>query len=140
MQLQPSVIIWTAICFLLFMLVIDRLLLRPVLKHMDERREKIDSVKRRREALERELEDERLEKRLETQARLSAAQTAADEEYARVKLECEEELKALDVRLQSEAEAASEGYGDRMERDREAVKQALDSMAKEYAEKLISTK
>ncbi|MCQ2354781.1 MAG: hypothetical protein MJ102_06735 [Clostridia bacterium] len=45
MTIQPSIIIWTIINFVLFMLVVDRLLFRPVLAVMDKRQAKIDAAR-----------------------------------------------------------------------------------------------
>ena len=45
MTFQLPVILWTVICFVIFMLVVDRLLFRPVLAVMDQRRAKIDAAR-----------------------------------------------------------------------------------------------
>ena len=42
MTIQLSVLIWTIITFCLFFLVINRLLLKPMLAFMDQRKERID--------------------------------------------------------------------------------------------------
>ena len=44
MNIQPSVIIWTIICFFVLMLVLDRLLFRPMFAFMRARRKKIDDA------------------------------------------------------------------------------------------------
>lgn len=45
MTIQISVTIWTIICFILMMLVLNNLLFKPLLSVMDKRREKIDAAK-----------------------------------------------------------------------------------------------
>lgn len=42
MTIQLSVLIWTVITFCLFVVLIDRLLLKPMLAFMDQRKERID--------------------------------------------------------------------------------------------------
>lgn len=140
MQLQPSVIIWTVICFLLFMLVVDRLLFRPLLKHMDGRRERIARAGEKRAALERELEDERLTRKLEAEAARARAEAEARAELERAKAECEAELNAYaeELALYEKDMTAQAAAADA--HDRELIIDALDGMAAEYADKLIVSK
>ena len=44
MSFQPSIMVWTVICFLVLMLILKNLLFKPVLKVMDSRNEKIQAV------------------------------------------------------------------------------------------------
>ena len=41
MTIQLSISVWTVICFVLLMIILDKLLYKPVLKVMDERKERI---------------------------------------------------------------------------------------------------
>ncbi len=71
MSIQISVTIWTVICFILLMLILNNLLFKPVLEIMDKRREKIAAAKAKK--TEREIliaENERLfaEKKAECEA------------------------------------------------------------------------
>lgn len=47
MNIQPSVILWTVICFLLLMVILKNLLFKPVLKMLDSRREKIEGANKK---------------------------------------------------------------------------------------------
>lgn len=67
MSIQISVTIWTILCFVALMLVLDRLLFRPLLDFMDRRREKIDGAKQARQTALREREEE-LRRRAEDRA------------------------------------------------------------------------
>lgn len=42
MNIQPSVVVWTVISFLLLMLILKNLLFKPVLEILDSRKEKIE--------------------------------------------------------------------------------------------------
>ena len=44
MNIQPSVVVWTVISFLLLMLILKNLLFKPVLEILDSRKEKIESA------------------------------------------------------------------------------------------------
>ena len=48
MNIQFSVIVWTVICFLLLLLILNKLLFTPLLSFMDERKAKIESAKQRK--------------------------------------------------------------------------------------------
>lgn len=52
MSIQPSVLVWTVICFLLMMLILKKLLFTPVLKMLDSREEKIKAADERLREIE----------------------------------------------------------------------------------------
>ena len=47
MNIQPSVIVWTVICFLLLTVILKNLLFTPVLKMLDSRKEKIEKAEQK---------------------------------------------------------------------------------------------
>ena len=52
MSIQPSVIIWTIVCFLILMVILKNLLFKPVLNVMDSRKEKIDAAENKLKEIE----------------------------------------------------------------------------------------
>ena len=48
MTIQPSVVIWTVICFSILMLILHNLLFKPVLALFDRRREKIEAANKKK--------------------------------------------------------------------------------------------
>ena len=44
MSIQPSVVVWTVICFLLLTVILKNLLFTPVLKMFDSRKEKVEAA------------------------------------------------------------------------------------------------
>ena len=56
--IQISILLWTILSFIALMLVLNRLLFRPLLDFMDKRREKIDGAKRARQTALHEREEE----------------------------------------------------------------------------------
>lgn len=138
MNIQLNVLIWTIICFCLAMLILDRLLFRPLLKFMDQRQAKIDAAKAQRQALEEKRQNTTV---LPSPDLLDAQKAAMREAQAR--------------QAQAEAEAAlavnqaKEGYASRLEAQRAAQKLAssdicadlesqLDTLAVSFAKKLVS--
>ncbi len=47
MNIQPSIIVWTVICFILLMVILRKLLFTPLLKVMDSRRERVEAAERK---------------------------------------------------------------------------------------------
>ena len=50
MTIQPSITVWTVICFSALFFILHFLLFKPILKQMDEREEKITNAKKEKEA------------------------------------------------------------------------------------------
>ena len=121
MTIQISVLIWTIICFCLLMLILDRLLFRPIHAFMDARSERLRLArekKSRHEALLAEQEAER-----------SAAAEAAQLSLAR---ETQEKLEAARREAAAAVEAAEAGHLERIEE----TKAAIETERKEMTEKL----
>ena len=82
MNIQPSVAVWTIICFILLMIVLRNLLFKPVLSLLDRRKEIMAQAEKKKE-LEREITQEH-EKRLKIIASDAEIQR---ENYIRSELE-----------------------------------------------------
>ena len=52
MSFQPSIMVWTVICFCILMLILKNLLFKPLLKIMDSRNEKIAAAHRRKQEID----------------------------------------------------------------------------------------
>ncbi len=50
MTIQVSVLLWTVICFCLFVFIVNRFLFRPLFAVMDQRQEKIRNAQQKQEA------------------------------------------------------------------------------------------
>lgn len=85
MTIQISLILWTVICFVLFALIVYKLLFVPLLSVMDKRREKLDAARLKTETDAKaaaEAESLRLSQ-LEEQTRLAARELKRSELAAR---------------------------------------------------------
>lgn len=136
MNIQPSLIIWTIICFGLFMLVLDRLLFRPLLKFMDERRRRIEKAHSEYEEYVDSAKKERERLALE---RAREKQLFEEQEHSRIddlKKENERKLKLLSADLEGRKLSAVEADG-LMSEVMEQVAARLDEMTAAYSNKLI---
>ncbi len=114
MTIQPNVLIWTVLCFCAFMLILWRLLLKPLLAFMDAREERIrhaksldKSAERAARAALREQERQEALHRL-GEERQKAARTLREQaaaEQAALALDHQRELKERREALEAEASA-----------------------------------
>ena len=114
-NIQPSLIIWTVICFGLLMLVLDRLLFRPLLKLMDERKERAESARRRAG-----------QARLELEARESELALSHEAERQRLLKEASEKAEAFRRDSEAELRALSRELEERVARNREEAAKLTD--------------
>ncbi len=114
MNIQPNILIWTVVCFCLFMLVLWRMLLRPLLKLMDAREAKLARARSldktaERAALASRREQERQEalRRMgeERQRAARALREQAKAELSERELEYRRETIRQREELEAEAEA-----------------------------------
>ena len=136
MNIDLSQIIWTIICFLLFTLVLNGLLINPILKFTDERREKIEKAHAEAEELEK-ARAEAAEK--ERGQRALAAELAEEENRKRHALAAEstkEELARLAEQLKEREAAELEEINRTSVYTDERLEAALDSIAEAFEEKL----
>ena len=109
MNVQPSVLIWTVINFCILMLVLNKLLFKPLLAFMDARRKKIDDA--------------------------GAARENAAREAAEARERAEEERKAAINRINDEAEATLGELRKKTELDRARLeRECVTLLEKERAD------
>ena len=138
MSIQPSVLIWTVICFCLFALVFNGLIIKPVLKVIDGRRERLNKARSAKRAAD------------EADAEAAAARAAAlneaerrererlDTELDELRRQKEAEYAAFAESLRAEALNNTRGPEKLGEDAEAAVRARMDEMVRAFAEKLLS--
>lgn len=115
MTIQISVTVWTVICFILLMLILNNLLFKPVLNVMDKRRAKIDAAKARKAEYDRlcaeheKLIEEKRAEHEEAQRRLIKERVETIRQDQRKAVEAAKEVRLHqldDYRKKTEAEEA----------------------------------
>lgn len=137
MTIQLSVTIWTIICFVLLMLILHFLLFKPVLKVMDERRERLEK------AAQKKVENERLESEYASmlvekeKAFLEAKKKQIDEEIQAIRLNSK---KAIEVATE-ERIRNTDFYREKERAERSEMLEELSVHAEEiatmFAEKIL---
>lgn len=105
MTLQPSVLIWTVICFCLLMLILNKMLFKPLLAVMDARQTRIEQAREKQRAHaeacdaalrsleERQAEDDK-RRALEAATAVEQAREEAAAQIAEAQKTCELEIVA----------------------------------------------
>ncbi|MBQ3708054.1 MAG: hypothetical protein II889_09120 [Clostridia bacterium] len=134
MTVQLPVVLWTVICFCLLIVILNRLLFRPMLAFMDAREEKIRRGREKRDADAEAVKtaEEALETfRREEEAHLDAL---ARETVAEARREADE----MTARAAREAAEAVEGCRVQLEEDAKEIAQQLDKRTEELARAYLS--
>lgn len=136
MTIQISVLIWTVICFCLLMLILDRLLFRPIHAFMDKRNERLRLAQEKKTRHEEQLKalEEEHEAAVE-EARLTAEREAQE----RLELARREAAAAVEAAEARRAESVSRTQAE-IETERiemtEKLSGSVDDLARIFAEKL----
>lgn len=138
MTVQLSVLLWAVICFCLCIVILDRLLFKPIFAVMDKRRERIEAAAEKKAAYEKaavEAEKAMAQYREDEAKKILAL---AAEEINRAKLEAEtleaEALRGLEKRNAEYGIELKEQAG-QIEKDMDA---SIDKLAQAYISALVS--
>ena len=129
-NIQLSVIIWTVICFFLLVLIVSKLLLKPVLEILDKRRKNLEDARAKEaeyaklaEYQAKELEQKMAERKL-------ALEAAAKEEVAFIQANEKNDLK----QAHTESLENIDSYRRELEKNHSQIVEALSTQMEEVAE------
>ncbi|MBE6786531.1 MAG: ATP synthase F0 subunit B [Ruminococcaceae bacterium] len=138
MSFQPSVIIWTVICFLLLTVILKNLLFTPVLRVLDERKERLEAARGKRAEIERlTAENEALvaaEKEKELQKRSDEAKQLAFD----IQSEGKKEIELAQRQCLAEIEKYRESIKDEHEQIVASVAPKMETAAAIFAKNIIT--
>lgn len=138
MSIQISVIIWTVICFLLLMLILNNWLFKPVLEVMEKRRDRIEKAK------QKQLEAQRLtsehEKILKEQklAFEKDQKAKADMEIEKIHADSKKSVEAAKTMRLSTYETYREECAKEYSRIIATAEKSTEQIAEIFADRLIS--
>lgn len=136
MTIQVSVVLWTVICFLLLVLILDRLLFRPVLSLMDRRRERISAAQKKRAEYERLAAEQAARREKERADAAAQRKKQLSDELERTRADGRARVEAANL----ERARRTDGYRVQAERDcarlLELLSERADALAVSFAESL----
>ena len=129
-NIQLSVIIWTVICFFLLVLIVSKLLLKPVLEILDKRRKNLEDARAKEAEYARLVEEQAKELEKKAAERKLALEAAAKEEVAFIQANEKNELK----QAHTESLENINAYRQELERNHRQIVDSLSTQMEEVAE------
>lgn len=138
MTIQVSVLLWTIICFCLMMLILNKLLFKPLLALMDARNDRIRRAQERKQAFDQACqaaleEHSRAEAEFRHEKAREAAETVASLQEAQEQILAAAQVRQEQALLAYEEELSSEFEALNTELDR-----GREELAKAFALRLVS--
>lgn len=140
MNIQPSVIVWTVICFLLLTVILKNLLFAPVLKVLDSRKEKVEAADEKLREIEKitaENENRIAEEKLRAEAE-SIAQ--AKETVQQIQSKGKKEIENAQRKCLSDIQEYREGITGEYDKIVYSVAPKMETAAAIFAKNIISNR
>ena len=138
MNIQPSIMVWTVICFLLLMAVLKNFLFTPVLKVMDDRRERINSAKEKKGNIEKLIQEN--EEQLEKQKVLASEKRRKEvkNKLEQIQLQGKKEIEAAQRQCLADIEQYREDIVSEHDKIVDSVAPKMETAAALFAKNIIS--
>ena len=138
MNIQPSIMVWTVICFLLLTVILKNLLFTPVLKVMDSRREKTVAAKEKKENIEILIQENT--ERVEKEKAISAERKRKEEKQKleQIQLQGKKEIEAAQRQCLADIEQYREDIVSEHDKIVDSVAPKMETAAALFAKNIIS--
>ena len=140
MSIQPSVIVWTVICFLLLTVILKNLLFTPVLMVLDSRKEKVEAADEKLREIEKitaENESRIVEEKLRAEAE-SIAQ--AKHTVQQIQSHGKKEIENAQRKCLSDIQEYREGVTGEYDKIVYSVAPKMETAAAIFAKNIISNR
>lgn len=140
MNIQPSVIVWTVICFLLLAFILKNLLFTPVLRMIDSRKEKVEKADKKLRDIESITAEN--EKRLaEEKSRAEAESiTQAKEKVQQIQVQGKKEIENAQRKTLSDIEEYRNGITGECDKIVSSVAPEMETAAAILVRNIISNR
>ena len=138
MNIQPSVIVWTVICFLLLMIILKNLLFTPVLKMLDSRKAKVEAADKKLRDIE-SIEAENTKRIAAEKIRAEAERVAeAKEKVQQIQSQGKKEIENAQRKCLSDIEKYRQGITGEYDKIVYSVAPKMETAAAIFAKNIIS--
>lgn len=137
MTIQPSVVIWTILCFAGLYLILRFLLFQPMLRLMDERQEKITAARTQAETARTQAEEERQLRRSEREQAARQRRDELEQTAKLLRLEEKEKLESAKAERFAQIEAYRADTEKAYEDDLNKAAPAVDRAAEHFLSRLF---
>ena len=140
MSIQPSVVVWTVICFVLLMIILKNLLFKPVLEVLDKRKEKIDAAAKKLRDIESITAEN--ERRLASEKARAEAESvaAAKEKVQQIQSQGKKEIQNAQRKCLSDIDEYRNGITEEYDKIVYSVAPKMETAAAIFAKNIISNR
>lgn len=138
MNIQPSVMVWTVICFLLLMVILKNLLFNPVLKMIDSRREKIQAAAKKKEDIEKLVLEHKNREENEKALAEEKSRKETKQKLEQIQLQSKKEIEAAQRQCLADVQKYREGITDEHDKIVCSVAPKMETAAALFAKNIIS--
>lgn len=140
MNIQPSVIVWTVICFLLMTVILKNLLFTPVLRMIDSRKEKVDNAEKKLREIESITSEN--EKRIAGEKLRAEAEAIAQakEDVQQIQSRGKKEIENAQRKTLSDIEEYRNGMQGECDRIVSSVAPEMETAAAIFVKNIISNR
>ena len=140
MSIQPSVVVWTVICFVLLMIILKNLLFKPVLEVLDKRKEKIDAASKKLRDIESITAEN--ERRLASEKARAEAESvaAAKEKVQQIQSQGRKEIQNAQRKCLSDIDEYRNGITEEYDKIVYSVAPKMETAAAIFAKNIISNR
>ena len=138
MNIQPSVMVWTVICFLLLMIILKNLLFTPILKTIDSRREKIRAAAKKKEEIEKLVIEHKNQAEKEKALAEEKNRKETKQKLEQLQIQSKKEIEAAQRQCLAEVQKYKEGITDEHDKIVYSVAPKMETAAALFAKNIIS--
>ena len=138
MTIQPSVMVWTVICFLILMAILKNLLFTPVLKMIDSRREKIQAAAKKKEDIEKLIIEHKNQAEKEKALAEEKNRKETKQKLEQLQLQSKKEIEAAQRQCLADVQKYKEGITDEHDKIVYSVAPKMETAAALFAKNIIS--
>ncbi len=138
MNIQPSIMVWTVICFLLLCVILKNLLFEPVLKVIDSRHEKTAAAKEKKRNIEILVSEHEIQLDKEKVLIEERNKKLAKQRLEQIQLQGKKEIEAAQRQCLADVQKYREDIIDEHERIVSSVSPKMETAAALFAKNIIS--
>ncbi len=138
MNIQPSVMVWTVICFLILTVILKNLLFTPLLKIMDSRREKIQAASKKKEDIEKCILEHKNQAEKEKILAEEKSRKETKQKLEQLQLQSKKEIETAQRQCIADVQKYREGITDEHDKIVYSVAPKMETAAALFAKNIIS--
>ncbi len=138
MNIQPSIVVWTVICFLLLCVILKNLLFNPVLKVIDSRHEKTAAAKEKKRNMEKLVFEHEIQLEREKILAEERNRKLSKQRLEQIQFQSKKEIEAAQRQCLADVQKYREDIIDEREKIVSSVAPKMETAAALFAKNIIS--